>query len=122
MNNHDVRERPATARRKEKLLAEICAYVDTHLEEGTSLRSVASYFQVSISTVTQLFQHKSDKTFHQYLTQRRMVVAAERIAKGVPLEEVGKQVGYADHSSFYRAFKLYYGVSPREYRRRQTKE
>ena len=122
MNNHDLRERPATARRKEQLLREICAYVDTHLEEGTSLRSVASYFQVSISTVTQLFQHKSDKTFHQYLTQRRMAAAEELIAKGVPLEEVGKRVGYADHSSFYRAFRQYFGVSPRDFKREQGKE
>ena len=120
MNNHDLRERPATTRRKEKLLAEIYAYVDTHLEEGTSLRSVASYFQVSISTVTQLFQHKSDKTFHQYLTQRRMAAAEALISRGIPLEEVGKQVGYNDHSSFYRAFRQHFGTSPREFKRGRT--
>lgn len=116
---NNVRERSATAERKQQMLAEIYAYIDEHLEEAISLQVIANHFQVSISTVTQLFQRKTDKTFHQYLIQRRMAVAKNLIARAVPLEEVGKQVGYADHSSFYRAFKQYYGTSPQEFKREQ---
>ena len=115
-NDRTARERPGTTARKQQLLQDIYTYVDFHLAKRINLQTIADHFQVSISTVTQLFQHRTDMTFHQYLTQRRMATAEEMIARGIPLEEVGKLVGYADHSSFYRAFKSYYKMSPREFK------
>ena len=116
--NQNIRERSATAVRKQQMLKDIYTYVEEHLAERINLQTVADHFQVSISTVTQLFQHKTEMTFHHYLTHCRMAKAEELIGKGVPLEEVGKLVGYADHSSFYRAFRNHHGISPREFRQR----
>ena len=113
-------ERFGTTLRKQQLLDQICTYVDTHLTERITLQIISEHFHVSISTVTQLFQKKAGLTFHQFLTNRRMAAAKELIARGVPLEEVGKQVGYNDHSSFYRAFRNYYGTSPRDFKRGQA--
>jgi AraC-like DNA-binding protein len=121
MNSNRIkRERAGTTRRKQQLLEDIFAYVDANLTQRINLQQVAAHFNVSVSTVTQLFQHKADMTFHQLLNQRRMEVADQLISEGVPLEEVGKKIGYADHSSFYRAFKQHYGVSPREYKQGKT--
>ena len=117
INERNTRERPVTALRKQELLNRINAYVDEHIEERITLQLVSEYFGVSISTVTQLFQHMAGTTFHQFLTQRRMSAAQELIHQGVALEEVGKRIGYTDHSSFYRAFRQTYGVSPRDFKR-----
>lgn len=99
------------------LLEQISSYVDEHLSEKITLQVVAGHCNVSVSTVTQLFQKEADVTFHQYLTRRRMDAAQKLIASGMHLEEAGKLVGYSDHSSFYRAFRQTFGVSPRAYRR-----
>ena len=112
-----TRERAVTALRKKQLLENICAYVDANLENHITLQQVAAHFQVSISTVTQLFQKKTGFTFHQVLTERRMIAAEKLIRRGISLEEVGKCVGYTNYSSFYRAFKQTYGVSPREFKK-----
>ena len=108
--------RLTTAQRQQILLDQIYAYVDTNLEKRITLQQVADEFGISISSVTQLFQRKAGITFHQFLSQRRMVAAEKFISQGIPLEEVGKHLGFSDHSSFYRAFKHHYGVSPREFR------
>lgn len=113
----NIQERPATAQRKQELLDRICSYVDQNLKSRITLQMVAEHFDVSVSTVTQLFQHRSGTTFHAYLTGRRLEAAEKLIKRGVPLEEVGRQVGYTDHSSFYRAFRNHYGISPRDYKR-----
>ena len=31
------------------------------------------------------------------------------------MSDVGQQVGFADYSTFYRAFKKEYGISPQQY-------
>lgn len=113
----DSQEQPATAQRKQLLLDQICRYVDDNLEHHITLQMVADRFNVSISTVTQLFQKKAGITFHQFLTQRRMAAAEALIHQGIALEEVGKRVGFTDHSSFYRAFRQHFGTSPRDYKR-----
>ena len=96
--------------------------MQAHLAEKITLKIIAAYCGVSVSTVTQLFQKKMNMTFHGYITHQRMQAAQTLIASGVPLEQVGKQVGYQDHSTFYRAFHRYFGMSPREYRIRASQE
>lgn len=110
------KERPSTAQRKSAMMKKITAYVDTHLHEPITLRIIAAHCGVSVSTVTQLFQKQTEETFHDFVTNRRMVMAEKHIRERIPLEQVGKMVGYQDHSTFYRAFRQYFGISPREFR------
>ena len=112
------KERPSTGYRKSSMMEQIAAFVDDHLQEKITLKTIAAHCGVSISTVTQLFQKRSDTTFHNFVTLRRMIMAEKLIGEGVPLEQAGKQVGYQDHSTFYRAFRSHFGVSPREFRSR----
>lgn len=49
----------------------------------------------------------------------RLIAAKALIQEGALLETVGQDVGFADYSTFYRAFKKEYGISPRQYRRLQ---
>lgn len=111
-------ERTVTAWERKNLLEQITAFVDANLEKKITLKMIANQFSVSVSTVTQLFQKKSDTTFHAFLTSRRMERAVVMILRGEPLESVGKKLGYQDHSTFYRAFRNTFGLSPREYRKR----
>ncbi len=109
--------RPAARTRGNSLMEQISDYVDSHLAQRITLKSVAAHCGVSVSTVTQLFQKKAGVTFHKFLTQRRMEAAQKLIHAGMPLEEAGRLAGYTDHSTFYRAFKQTFGISPREYRK-----
>ena len=109
--------RPKTVERKNGTMEKIASYVQEHMTEHITLRGIAAYCDVSVSTITQMFQKRLGTTFHQYLTQQRMKAADELIRTGTPLEEVGRMVGYMDHSTFYRAFRQSFGMSPREYRR-----
>ena len=116
------RERPATAQAKKFLLDQITAYIDANLTEKITLKMIASQFSVSVSTVTQLFQKKAQTSFHHFVTGRRMERARVMIRQGTPLEMVGRAIGYPDHSTFYRAFRQSFGISPREYRKAMLPE
>ena len=114
------RERPGTVLAKKFLMEQITDYVEANLTEKITLKRIADQFSVSVSTVTQLFQKKSQSTFHDFLTNLRMEKARALILQGMPLESVGKEIGYRDHSTFYRAFRQTFGISPRDYRKALT--
>ena len=55
-------------------------------------------------------------SFYRCLTQRRLIAAKTLIGENVPMEEVSRRVGFSDYSSFYRAFRQEFGISPQQYR------
>ena len=100
---------------KPELLEKIMAYIEDHLSEKITLEETAHYFFVSVSTITQLFRQKMGTSFYRCVTQRRLIAAKIRIGQGESLEDVSRAVGFSDYSSFYRAFKKEYGITPRQY-------
>ena len=111
-NFETVRQHTGTAQKKRSLLEQITAYVEANLAEKITLKMIANQFSVSVSTVTQLFQKKTETTFHHFVTCCRMEKARTLILQGLPLESVGKAIGYQDHSTFYRAYLKHYGCAP----------
>lgn len=102
-----------------ELLDQVIAYIETHLAQKITLGDTAKHFYVSQSTISQTFRQKMGVSFYRCVTQRRLIAAKALIEKGHPMETVAEQVGFSDYSSFFRAFKQEYGISPRQYRKLQ---
>lgn len=114
--SHDIHTTPMRAETPE-LLDRVLAYVEEHLSEHLTLGDIARRFYVSESTITQTFRKKMGVSFYRCVTQRRLVSAKLLIEQGLPMESVAEQVGFSDYSSFFRAFKQEFGISPRQYRK-----
>jgi len=100
-----------------ELLERVIFYVEEHLGEKLTLPGVARHFYVSESTISQTFRKRMGVSFYRCLTQRRLIAAKTMIAEGVALELVSQRVGFSDYSTFYRAFRQEYGISPSRYRK-----
>ena len=114
----DNRSEPQHVEQPE-LLEEVLAYMERHLAEKLTIPAVAQRFFVSERKISNTFREEMGVSFHRCLTQRRLIAAKNLIAEGVGLEQVGEQVGFLDYSSFYRAFRQVFGISPRQYRKLQ---
>lgn len=102
-----------------ELLDHVMSYIEAHLSEKISLSEVAKQFYVSESTISHLFRKRMGVSFYRCVTQRRLISAKNLILSGCSLDRVAEQSGFSDYSSFYRAFKGEFGISPRQFRTQQ---
>ena len=107
---------------KQQLTDRVTAYIESHFAQNITIADLSRQFYVSESTISHQFRQKMGVSLYRYITQRRLIAAKTHIQNGAPLEQVSRDVGFADYSTFYRAFKQEFGISPRRYRELQGGE
>lgn len=106
---------------KPQLLDQILTYVEENLASHITRADTARQFFVSESTISTIFRREMGISFYKLVTQRRLIASKNLIFSQEPLENIASKVGFSDYSSFYRAFKREYGISPRQFREELAK-
>lgn len=92
-------------------------YIARHFSEPLTIQSLAGKCGVSPSYFSALFSKHMGVGFHDYLTRVRIEEAKQLLtATDYPLNQIAVTVGYADQSSFTKAFKRITGVTPHQLR------
>ena len=73
-------------------------------------------FYVSKYHIAHIFTDNLGISIHQYITKKRLALCREAILGKSSITEIYTTFGFGDYSSFYRAFKKEYGISPKDYR------
>jgi AraC-like DNA-binding protein len=98
-------------------LSRCIAFIDEHFTENITVSDLAKKYFVSKSFLFTEFKKTFGISIHKYITQRRMIYAKSLLDKGNKPTDVYSACGYSDYSTFYKAFKNEYGISPREFTR-----
>ena len=115
--NREIYEKEHPVKIKEEnLYQNLIYYIEEHLEEELSLEKLAGAFFVSRYYVAHVFKEQAGISVHQYILKKRMQASREAILGGENISQVYERFGFRDYSSFYRAFRREYGMSPKEYR------
>ena len=59
-----------------------------------------------------LFKAQTGCTVHNYIRQKRLVLAARLIREGMSASAAAAECGFVDYSAFHRAFTKTFRVSP----------
>lgn len=88
-------------------------YTNEHLYTDITLRALSDVFFLSYSQINRIFKQYTGSTAGQYIAAKRLLTARDRIRRGIPPADACYTCGYNDYSAFYRAYKQYFGHSPK---------
>ncbi len=97
-------------------------FIDSCYQQPIQLPQIARIAQLSRYHFLRLFKTAFNETPYQYLTHRRLETARTLLAKtDLPITQVCYEAGFEDLSSFGRLFRRFSGLSPKAFRRHETR-
>lgn len=108
----DKKQRPMPLLPKSKRMQDIVKYLDAHLTEEISVDDLAEKFYLSRFHMMRRFKEETGTTIHNYVSERRLLLARDLMYQGYPATEACYQCGYRSYASFARAYGKLFGTTP----------
>lgn len=115
------RESLAAKKSSETLMMSAQSYIQHHLGNDFGIEDIAEYLGISCSYFCLLFKNHFGETFVEYLTKQRIEMA-KFLLSGTEksVTRIGSIVGYQERRYFTKVFQKYTGMTPSEYRQRDS--
>ena len=97
------------------LSSQIIKYIGEN-DATVTLQEVAAKFSYHPNYISALLKKETGKSFSRILLEKRMAHALVLLqGTTLSIDAVSAMLGYSNPSNFHKAFREYYGKSPREY-------
>ncbi len=105
----------------ESLCCQIMSYIDSHVYTLKSLEELSELFEYNYSYLSALFKNTTGEKLASYYHKKRLETAMLLLTeKRLKVSEVAEALNYSSPYSFSRAFKEIYGISPKQYTKRNS--
>lgn len=96
-----------------KFLYEAKFYIDNHYLESINIDEIAKASSLSTYHFIRLFKKVFHLTPYQYLIQKRLDFAKLQLETNSSINEIAYLIGFSTPGNFSRAYKNYFGVTPK---------
>ena len=94
-----------------------------HMEQRITIEELSRQYLINPTTLKNVFKSVYGTSLAAHIKEHRMRQAAYMLTKSnMNIAEIAQAVGYDSQSKFTTAFKAYFKVLPREYRKNKTKQ
>lgn len=96
-------------------LAAICARIQLHPDDATTLAQFAADMGCSERTLHRLFLQETGMSFTVWRHQAKLRLALEWLAQGRSILDISLDLGYQNQGAFTAMFRKYLGTAPSRY-------
>lgn len=105
------------------MMRQVKFYLTQNYASPVTLAQLASRFEISSANLSRLFRHEFGVGFSRYLTTLRLESAVALLnSTNLPVSEVALRCGFSTSGYFIRIFRRHFGVTPKDYRRRERRD
>ena len=113
LNRLSAKSSSQEGRQQSPLIQTALQYIADNISEELSLEKLAAACYVSKYYLSHAFTKEVGVSIYRYILLRRLLLARQLLAAGEPAGSVCRSCGFTDYTSFYRAFRSEYGISPK---------
>jgi AraC family transcriptional regulator len=107
----------ATNTRGEQRLGKVVAHIENHLNEPLTLELLSEIACLSPYHFHRVFKAEMGESVHEHIKRLRLENAAVKLKySDTSIDRISLDAGYERSTSFTKAFKQYFGQSPRNFR------
>ena len=92
----------------------ILSYINKNLSSINKIEDISGALFFSRSYIMHLFKSELRVGVMQYVRDKKILLAHQKIRKGEKPTDVYLMCGFSNYPSFYRAYTAYFGSSPKE--------
>ncbi|MBN1648804.1 MAG: AraC family transcriptional regulator [Spirochaetales bacterium] len=107
----------------ENLSSAIREYVSGNFNDfNLGLSVISEHFNISENYLSSFFKEQEGECLSTYIQRKRMTEASSVLVmkREIPIKKIAVNCGYPNSASFRRAFKRVFGLSPSDYRSRNS--
>ena len=93
-------------------MEQLLNYINKNLTEIKNNEQICSNFFISKSYLHKLFNKYMYMSPKKYITEKRLLLAQQLINSGEKPLKIYSNCGFSDYTTFYRAYKHRFGISP----------
>lgn len=107
-----------------KFINSIVEYIDTHIDDTLSLKSVAESFGISANYLSRIFRETLNVHFSVYVNNKKYDYVAKMLVENenMKVSQIAEKIGYYNMPYFNQQFKKRFGMTPLQYRKINTKK
>ena len=105
-------DRPAPQEPKDHRILQLMTYIRAHIAEELTIDQLAEQCYLSKYHLMRLFRAETGQSVYGWLTQQRLLLARELMARGVRATEAAYRCGFDTYSCFTRAYSKQFGTTP----------
>ena len=93
----------------------ILSYIDKNPDKPLNLSVLSEIFFLSKSHISHLFKMKLNTSAMSYINCKKISYAHSLLISGMPPAQVAEKCSFNNYSTFYRLYKNFFGVTPKDY-------
>lgn len=110
-------QKPITLEEYAKRINKVTEYINQHLDSELDIETLADFSGFSAFHFHKIMKAFLREPLYKYISRIRLEKAAGLLRhSSLPIQEIADKVGYEVPTSFSKAFKLQFGVSPTYYK------